>query len=69
MVGTFAEGMDETLATEADLEKTGLVLRGEIKERCGARLGRYGETLRRPRQHCGARSRRSGQRWRKWGIA
>ena len=30
LVDTFAEGMDETLATKADLEKTELVLRGEI---------------------------------------
>ena len=40
MVDTFAEGMDETLATKADLEKTELVLRGEI----GALRGEAKET-------------------------
>ena len=45
LVDTFAEGMDETLATKADLEKTELVLRGEIKETEATLRGEIG-TLR-----------------------
>ena len=44
MVDTFAEGMDETLATKADLEKTELVLRSEIKETEATLRGEIKET-------------------------